>query len=44
MSKDTKAVVLDLVNPAGTSRRLFGRARQTWLETRRILLSMQPAL
>ena len=26
--EDAKAVVLDLVNPAGTSRRLLGRARE----------------
>jgi hypothetical protein len=34
MSKDTKAVVLDLVHPAGTCRRLLGRARQAWVETK----------
>jgi hypothetical protein len=39
IGKDTKAVALDLVNPAGTHRRLFGRARQTRLETGMIVLS-----
>src|SRR6516165_10180032 len=30
--EDAEAVMLDLVNPAGTGRRLLGRARQAWFE------------
>src|SRR6516165_3534704 len=30
--EDAEAVMLDLVNPAGTDRRLLGRARQAWFE------------
>jgi hypothetical protein len=31
--QDAEAVVLDVVNPAGTRRRLASRPRQAWLET-----------